>query len=235
MEEIKGFTQDLVASMLEAGHNPITAYEGKVKGRLVHLENPVSDEIARRKRKSKKMAKRARMLGGAGPGIVVEDLGIAQVGKEKKVKSMRRKKTLTSKEKRLSGVYEIPKECRRYQLFIPLHKLWLQYFEEMIAECTSNDAILNKVIKADFHGAVFTVTQSKSSNFVGISGIMVKETENIFYIITRNDELKTLPKANNIFSFAFKDNLFTLYGNHVKGRPADRVAKKIKQKNTVEL
>jgi RNase P/RNase MRP subunit p29 len=73
--------------------------------------------------------------------------------------------------------------------------------------------VLNKVVKADYHGAVFTgrtihngiehlafinmhslclVTQSKSIKFVGISGIMVKETENMFYIINRNDELKGL-------------------------------------------
>jgi hypothetical protein len=135
-----GFAQDLVASILEPGQNPSSAYEGKVKGRQVHLENPVTDDVARRKRRRKKAMRKAKILNGAGPGVVVENVGMTTPNaaslhnsrggsvagtavvaldesgtnkKPKKTKSVRRKKTLTSKEKKAAGVYEIPKECQR--------------------------------------------------------------------------------------------------------------------------
>ena len=70
-----------------------------------------------------------------------------------------------------------------------------------------------KLIKADFHGAIVTgvralniylphldtlppvllVRQSKNPCLVGLSGIVIHETENSFKVITRKDEQKSSP------------------------------------------
>lgn len=121
----------------------------------------------------------------------------------------------------------------RFELFIPLHMLWLGYMSELLslspkpatpsADPTSvmpgTAGMHTKLIKADFHGAIVTgvyalnlrydlshfdilphiprsallVRQSKNPCLVGLSGIVVHETENSFKVITRKDEQKSSP------------------------------------------
>jgi len=94
-----------------------------------------------------------------------------------------------------------------------------------------------KLVKADFHGSILTgtsisyhtflrisdqnnsVKQSKCPSLVGLSGIVIHETENTFRIVTRDNKEKrrflslaelqyiseffpVLPKQNTIFTFA---------------------------------
>ena len=63
-----------------------------------------------------------------------------------------------------------------------------------------------KLVKADFHGSIVTgtytslskwshvlcipVRQSKNPCLVGLSGIVVHETENAFKVVTKRDEMK---------------------------------------------
>src|SRR5258707_10086710 len=63
-----------------------------------------------------------------------------------------------------------------------------------------------KLVKADFHGSIMTgsssrlsrhhyfdvdtVRKSKNAALVGVSGIVVQETENTFKVVTRKDKLK---------------------------------------------
>uniref|UniRef100_A0A7N9CWD8 Ribonuclease P protein subunit p29 n=1 Tax=Macaca fascicularis TaxID=9541 RepID=A0A7N9CWD8_MACFA len=47
-----------------------------------------------------------------------------------------------------------------------------------------------KLLKADLHGAVISVTKSKCPSYVGITGILLQETKHIFKIITKEDRLK---------------------------------------------
>lgn len=65
-----------------------------------------------------------------------------------------------------------------------------------------------KLLKADFHGSIMTgrsvlsaprkcvecfspVSQSKNPCIVGLSGIVIHETENAFKIVTREDKVKS--------------------------------------------
>jgi hypothetical protein len=43
----------------------------------------------------------------------------------------------------------------RYELFVPLHELWLQYIEELYGKSSPN-IFGQKLLKADFHGAILT-------------------------------------------------------------------------------
>ncbi|CAG8637210.1 24376_t:CDS:10 [Cetraspora pellucida] len=141
--------------------------------------------------------------------------------KKKRRRSKRKIKSMSAKEKRETRIYEIPKECHRYELFIPLNELWLQYIDELYG--TSSPTIfVQKLLKADFHGAILT-------------GINIHETENVFKLITKDNVLKVIPKGHSVFTFLLRDHMFTLYGDQFRFRSAVRAAKKFKNKPTIDL
>ena len=114
-----------------------------------------------------------------------------------------------------------------------------------------------KLVKADFHGSIMTgrsffpcsqsafflvdtvagyddtVRRSKNASLVGVSGIVVQETENTFKVVTRKDKLKgervsllpfmyvcidcftVLPKQGSVFAFAVP-----LYSIESKSEPS---------------
>ena len=65
--------------------------------------------------------------------------------------------------------------------------------------------------KADFNGAVVTISNSTNPTSIGISGIIVKETTRTFIIFktpkegvvleNSSDNLKTILKRGNVFRF----------------------------------
>ncbi|KAJ8700811.1 RNase P/RNase MRP complex subunit [Pleurotus ostreatus] len=59
-----------------------------------------------------------------------------------------------------------------------------------------------KLLKADFHGSIMTVKQSKNPCLIGLSGIVILESENAFKVITKDNRVKLIPKQNAIFTFA---------------------------------
>ncbi|KAJ3282099.1 RNase P/RNase MRP complex subunit, partial [Borealophlyctis nickersoniae] len=183
-------------------------YESKVKGKVLLLDNPPPDESERKRRKEERNVKRRR----------------------------KRDKVMGSKERKRLGLWDVPKEVCRYANFLPLHELWVQYMNELVGPATPTPAVLlPKMTKADFHGAIMTVTRSKCPANVGLSGIVIKETENMFYIVTKDDKSKMIPKQHHVFTLKVRDALVTLYGNQFVARSAERAAKKFKSKPTVEL
>ncbi|XP_065914569.1 ribonuclease P protein subunit p29-like [Dysidea avara] len=158
--------------------------------------------------------------------------------KEEKKSSLlipQRCRRLNAKQKRQLKLFEIPKEEQKYSLYLPLHSLWVNYMEDLLQlnvnKPTTNTNNLNqKVLKADFHGCAMTVCRSKCKSYVGLHGIMIQETQNTFRLICKDDKIRTIPKANSLFSFTIKDVLFTLRGSHLKFRPGERSARKFKEK-----
>ncbi|RIB08729.1 Rof/RNase P-like protein [Gigaspora rosea] len=123
---------------------------------------------------------------------------------------------------------------RRYELFIPLNELWLQYIDELYG--TSSPAVFaQKLLKADFHGAILTVSRSRCASYIGVTGINIHETENVFKLITKDNVLKVIPKGHSVFTFLLRDHMFTLYGDQFRFRSAARAAKKFKNKPTIDL
>ncbi|KAG0018977.1 RNase P/RNase MRP complex subunit, partial [Entomortierella chlamydospora] len=160
-----------------------------------------------------------------------------QTEAKEKQKSRRRankSKALTAKEKRALNVYDIPIESRKYELFLPLHELWKGYMEELFRS-TNPVAFTQKLLKADFHGALITVSRSKCPTYVGTSGIVAQETENVFKIITPSNALLVIPKVNNVFTLHIRGSVFTVHGNQFRYRAAQRSAKKFKSKPTIDL
>ncbi|KIM88016.1 hypothetical protein PILCRDRAFT_95683 [Piloderma croceum F 1598] len=112
------------------------------------------------------------------------------------------------------GTWKLEKEKTRFGLFLPLHRLWLGYMSELLglallASTSTAEPMMPaaagmhaKLVKAEFHGSFITVKQSKNPCLVGLSGIVIHETENAFKVVTSKDKLKFLPKRNSIFAFA---------------------------------
>ncbi|KAF9208832.1 RNase P/RNase MRP complex subunit [Haplosporangium sp. Z 27] len=144
--------------------------------------------------------------------------------KQKNRRRANKSKALTAKEKRSLNVYNIPIEARKYELFMPLHELWKGYMDELFRS-TNPVAFTQKLLKADFHGALIT----------GSSGIVAQETENVFNIITPSNALLVIPKVNNVFTLYIKGSVFTVHGNQFRYRASQRSTKKFKSKPTIDL
>ncbi|XP_038224284.1 ribonuclease P protein subunit p29 isoform X6 [Dermochelys coriacea] len=92
-----------------------------------------------------------------------------------------------------------------------------------------------RLLKADLHGAIVTVTKSKCPSYVGITGIILQEMKHIFKIITKEDKLKVIPKLNNVFSLEVDGFISHIYGSKFQLRASERSAKKFKAKGTIDL
>lgn len=117
----------------------------------------------------------------------------------KKEKSQRRRKVkpLSAKEKRDSGIYEIPDTAKKYEIYVPLHQMWVGYMWEILGLKTDEKAFVtgksagSMLTSADYHGAEVTVVRSRCMGLVGLAGIVVRDTKFTFQIITKKNELKS--------------------------------------------
>ncbi|KAG6813422.1 hypothetical protein H0H92_011119 [Tricholoma furcatifolium] len=186
--------------------DPSSMYTSRIKGRQMLLENP-----ARESRTKKELdEKRARQ----------------KAHKDKKKRQM-----IGKREAKERGVWRFDKNQAKFELFVPLHNLWMGYMSELLGlqqrppasapsstHMPSSAGMHPKLVKADFHGSIVTVRRSKNPSLVNLSGIVIHETENAFKIITKKDSVKretfkpkkdaliklclVIPKENSIFSFA---------------------------------
>ncbi|NXP69111.1 RPP29 protein, partial [Chloropsis cyanopogon] len=169
---------------------------------------------------------------------------------KKKTKQKRKKtKGFTAKQRRELRLFEIEPEQQRqglkcltcvvkYAIFLPLHELWKQYIRDLchgLKPDAQPHMIQSKLLKADLHGAIVTVTKSKCPSYVGITGIILQEFKHVFKIITKEDKLKVVPKLNNVFSLELDGFISYIYGSKFLLRASERSAKKFKLKGTIDL
>lgn len=84
---------------------------------------------------------------------------LSKENKKKQLKPSKKKtKPLSAKEKRSLHIYDIPKEAIRYDLFEPLHQLWLGYMKELHGQGHDPQVFRQKLLKADYHGAIIEGT-----------------------------------------------------------------------------
>jgi len=145
-----------------------------------------------------------------------------------KSKKQPKKKPLTNfvrKTKALTNTKEL-----KYAQFEPLYALWCDYFNDVIGE--KADAHLDeRLLRADYHGALLMVIAADNSTQIGIRGFVVRETRYMFQLITPNDRFLTIPKAGSTFQFVLAGRVFTLFGNAFLNPSAGRSQKKIKAQN----
>ncbi|KAK7955803.1 uncharacterized protein PG986_005025 [Apiospora aurea] len=120
--------------------------------------------------------------------------------KNRKRKSQK-PKPLSASQRRKLGLYDVPKEGRRYAVFEPLKKLWVGYMREVLGShlYTGGPTCAAKLCAAEYHGAEVEVTRSGCPSRVGLKGIVIKDSKFAFEIITRKNELKLIPKEGTMF------------------------------------
>lgn len=192
--------------------NSASAYKDKVKDKVLSLNSKKTKRAERSQSYRERKRQRQRDRIGTAP------------------------KPLSSKQGKKLCLYSCPPSVQKYSIFEPLNGLWESYMAELLVDCkTNNDRTLSKLLKADFHGSQLSVIRSSCPNFVGISGICVRETEHLFHIIQQDNSYKKVPKAQCIFNLTVNGRNFTLYGKHFCVRPYDRIVKKFKVKPSVDL
>jgi ribonuclease P protein subunit POP4 len=120
------------------------------------------------------------------------------VKKREHERRKRKPQPLSAKQKRMLGLYEIPKEQQKFEIFEPIHRLWLAYIHEVLEIERRRERGLYfdhnsagpLLAGADFHGAEVEVTRCRCTARVGIKGIVAKDTKGTLEIITRENELK---------------------------------------------
>lgn len=174
---------------------------------------------------------------------------------EKKDRAKKRKalkpRPLSAAKKRQLGLLEIPKEQRKYTIYEPLHDLWLGYVRDilgLVATEGSSDVRWHvqtehagaMISSGDMHGALLEVVRSRSVSRVGLKGIVLRDSQYVFEIITKKDEIKTIPKEHTLFRMevpppktsveqhALKPLVFELSGDLLQTRAPDRANKKYK-------
>ncbi|XP_054878385.1 ribonuclease P protein subunit p29 [Poeciliopsis prolifica] len=155
-----------------------------------------------------------------------------------RTKNRKKAKGLNARQKRMMKVFHIKPQHQRYELFLPLHQLWRQYVVDLcggLKPTVNPQYVQQKLMKADLHGAVITVVRSKCPSYVGTTGILIQEFKHVFKIITKEDQVKVIPKRNSVFSVEMDSFVSHFYGNKMEFRASERSAKKFKVKGTIDL
>lgn len=82
-----------------------------------------------------------------------------------------------------------------------------------------------------------TVVSSKSRYLIGLSGIVIQEKKNVFFIVTKENKIKILPKMGNLFEFELFGSIkMTLVGSNMCFKPELRSTKhaKIKTRSNIK-
>ncbi|KAF2735000.1 ribonuclease-like protein P complex subunit Pop4 [Polyplosphaeria fusca] len=167
---------------------------------------------------------------------------------EKNEKAKRRKalqpRPLSAAKKRALGLLEIPKEQRKYAIYEPIHNMWVDYMRDVLG--VKQDVAFVRaagagplLASADLHGALLEVVRARCVSRVGLRGIVVRDTQFVFEIITKGNAIKTIPKEHSVFRFEIpvpaeggaeppKPLIFEIYGEQFQSRAPDRARKKIK-------
>ncbi|KAI0173265.1 ribonuclease P protein subunit p29 [Hypoxylon sp. FL1284] len=170
-----------------------------------------------------------------------------RIEKQRRAKTLK-PKPLSSRERRILGLYDVPKEGRKYAVFEPLNRLWLGYIREILGNEVygGGQGAAAKLSAADFHGAEVEVSRSGCPSRVGIRGIVIKDSRFVFEVITKRNQVKTVPKEGTLFrvdvpvpvpqenAAAAADDKerkpfsFEIHGDQFQYRSADRANKKFK-------
>ncbi|KAL7753531.1 RNase P/RNase MRP complex subunit [Sorochytrium milnesiophthora] len=195
-------------------------FVNRVRRKHLALKNAPEDlpqnKLADSRRQTERQAKKARRL-------------------QRQLRRRSRLPPLTAKERKTMHIHSLPKTAHQYALFLPLHRLWLQYMDDLQGDCDTPGTFAQRLVKADYHGALITVVKAKCPTYVGLRGILISEQMNVFRIITPKNELKHIPKHGCQICFTVKDRVFTLYGDQLAFRASDRATRKFKSKQSVDI
>lgn len=217
----------VASSLLERAHSPDTAatiFQEKVKQRPLLLRPTPPDPTANAR--SKRQHDR--------------------LWRKKAEGRKKNPKPLSAKKKRALCLDEIPNEQQKYSIYEPLHGMWCGYMRDILGLGDGTRSYLDPqgagpiLASADYHGALLQVVRSRCTSRVGITGIVLRDTRFTFELITKSNEVKTVPKEHTVFGFEVPPEqgqpaaqektplVFEIMGSQFQTRAADRAKKKFR-------
>lgn len=115
--------------------------------------------------------------------------------------NQRKKKEMQLTAKQRHNLFKIDKSANlRYEVFVEINKLWRNYINNLIklsprekgaqsVNIKSKSNIYNALVKADYHGALVVVAESRNPLLVGLKGIVIKENKKVFYLINESNRI----------------------------------------------
>jgi RNase P/RNase MRP subunit p29 len=116
------------------------------------------------------------------------------------------------------------------ELYNSMYTLWSSYIKSLLNNATQPDTIYNKILKADLHGSIIQVIESKNSNQVGIEGIVLLETKRAFVIITKANKVKVILKKGSRFRLDLQYTAVKIIGDNFMYKAVERTKAKYKNK-----
>ncbi|PXF42667.1 Ribonuclease P protein subunit p29 [Gracilariopsis chorda] len=120
-------------------------------------------------------------------------------------------------------------EEAKFETYKQLHDLWLSYARKVFRE--TGQALGDRVLRMDWHGALAHVVRSKDPGLVGATGILVAETANTVVLVTRRNRAITVPKNVSVMQFTVDNHTVELILPALCFRASERSARKIKKKH----
>lgn len=119
---------------------------------------------------------------------------------------------MSLKKHKKCGSFDLPCDVQKFDNFRPMHEMWKDYIKQLLKNTGSNQ-LAQRLLGADLHGAIILVAECKVDSFIGVSGIMIRETAETFGIITQDDKFRVVPKKLSIFIFQVDCWKITLQGD----------------------
>ena len=119
-----------------------------------------------------------------------------------------------------------PLQKVQFKNYEHLHTLWKSYIAELLTDCRDAKTMQELLLKADLHGAMLRVVQSKSARVKGLCGIVIAESKNMFQLLTSNDRIIKVAKKNSVFEIIYLQFRITIFGNQFCIKPGFRLTKK---------
>ena len=139
------------------------------------------------------------------------------------------------KQMKLNYTHNMIKNLKRekmdYTSLLSMNQLWKEYITELMNNSNNDDTILNKMLKADLHGAILTVINSTNKNNIGINGIVIFESKRTFNLLNKKNEIKTILKNGSVFEIEINNGIkILIYGDNFIFKSAERTKIKFKPK-----
>lgn len=123
---------------------------------------------------------------------------------------------------------KINKSKITFESIKPIADLWDQYATRV------NEAEIN-ISKMDLHGAPITVTASRDSNLIGVSGRVLKESYGAIVIVSEDNKVRQVNKSHSVIELKMPNKRYEINLDALKCRPYQRPTKKWKNINPLPL
>ncbi|CAJ0593435.1 unnamed protein product [Cylicocyclus nassatus] len=119
-----------------------------------------------------------------------------------------------------SALTEEDKKALTYAKVEPLYQMWCEYYRSLLGD--QQKAPDERMLKADYHGALVLVAEAHNPTMIGIVGIIVLETRQTFQLVTKADKYVVIPKQGTALQFILDGRVFTLFCDAMRYKPSLR-------------